>query len=106
MRRPVKGNLVAKATKPNLQAQDRRKRASKRRHKHVYIFVDENGPVMVKEYAEFVAITLHGVQHMGLLYSVRADCENGFDKLKNQWDRVNVVPRTRQPFSWIPACLR
>jgi hypothetical protein len=73
--RPVKSNLVAKATKPNLQAQDQQKRTSKHRHKHVYMFVDEDGPVIVYEYAEFVAITLHGVQHMGLLYCVRAVCE-------------------------------
>ncbi|MDO9101471.1 MAG: hypothetical protein Q7J20_03580 [Candidatus Nitrotoga sp.] len=38
MRRVIKGNLVAKATKPNLQAQDQQKRTSKHRHKHACIF--------------------------------------------------------------------
>lgn len=27
----------------------------------------------------------YDVQHMGQLYRDRADCENGFDELKNQW---------------------
>lgn len=37
------------------------------------------------------------VQNMGQRYRVRADCENCFDDLKSQWDRVHIVPRTRQP---------
>ena len=37
------------------------------------------------EYAVLVTNTAHDVQAIAQLYRDRADCENGFDELKNQW---------------------
>lgn len=48
-------------------------------------FLDENGPAKVWEHAVLVTNTDYGVEYMGQLYRDRADCENGFDELKNQW---------------------
>jgi hypothetical protein len=39
----------------------------------------------VYEYAVLVSNAPFHVQHTGQLYRDRADCENGFDELKNQW---------------------
>lgn len=48
-------------------------------------FIDENQPVKSWEYAVLVCNTDYEVQHIGQLYRDRADCENGFDEIKNQW---------------------
>ena len=37
------------------------------------------------EYAVLVCDTPNQLKHMGQLYRDRADCENGFDEIKNQW---------------------
>jgi hypothetical protein len=37
------------------------------------------------EYAVLVTNTTHDLQMIAQLYRDRADCENGFDELKNQW---------------------
>ena len=37
------------------------------------------------EYAVLVTNTLYDLQAIAQLYRDRADCENGFDELKNQW---------------------
>ena len=37
------------------------------------------------EYAVLVCNTDYEVEHIGQLYRDRADCENGFDEIKNQW---------------------
>lgn len=48
-------------------------------------FLDENQPVKSWEYAVLVCNTDYEVEHIGQLYRDRADCENGFDEIKNQW---------------------
>jgi hypothetical protein len=48
-------------------------------------FIDENQPVRSWEYAVLVCNTDYEVEHIGQLYRDRADCENGFDEIKNQW---------------------
>lgn len=48
-------------------------------------FIDENEPVKVWEYAVLVCNTAYPLSTLGQLYRDRADCENGFDELKNQW---------------------
>jgi hypothetical protein len=48
-------------------------------------FIDENQPVKSWEYAVLVCNTDYAVEHIGQLYRDRADCENGFDEIKNQW---------------------
>jgi len=48
-------------------------------------FVDTSKQVKLWEYAVLVTNTDYSLEAMGQLYRDRADCENGFDELKNQW---------------------
>ena len=48
-------------------------------------FIDENEPVKSWEYAVLVCNAHNELQNIGQLYRDRADCENGFDEIKNQW---------------------
>ncbi|HMM53278.1 MAG TPA: transposase [Burkholderiaceae bacterium] len=48
-------------------------------------FIDENEPVKSWEYAVLVCNAHYELQNIGQLYRDRADCENGFDEIKNQW---------------------
>lgn len=48
-------------------------------------FIDENAPVKSWEYAVLVSNAKYGLAQVGQLYRDRADCENGFDEIKNQW---------------------
>lgn len=49
------------------------------------LFVDENEPVKSWEYAVLVSNADYELVQIGQLYRDRADCENGFDEIKNQW---------------------
>lgn len=49
------------------------------------LFADAMEDVKPWEYAVLVTNTAHTVEAIGPLYRDRADCENGFDELKNQW---------------------
>ena len=48
-------------------------------------FIDENEPAKSWEYAVLVCNTNYELENIGQLYRDRADCENGFDEIKNQW---------------------
>jgi len=48
-------------------------------------FIDENEPVKSWEYAVLVCNAHYKIENIGQLYRDRADCENGFDEIKNQW---------------------
>ncbi len=48
-------------------------------------FIDENEPVKSWEYAVLVSNADYELVQIGQLYRDRADCENGFDEIKNQW---------------------
>lgn len=48
-------------------------------------FIDEDAPTRQWEYAVLVTNSHYSAALMGQLYRDRADCENGFDELKNQW---------------------
>jgi hypothetical protein len=48
-------------------------------------FIDVNEPVKLWEYAVLVCDAPYELHALGQLYRDRADCENGFDELKNQW---------------------
>lgn len=48
-------------------------------------FADSSDKVKLWEYAVLVTNTDYPVEALGQLYRDRADCENGFDELKNQW---------------------
>jgi Transposase DDE domain group 1 len=84
MRHAVKGNLVAESSKTKRNAGS----TKSKHHEPQQIclqFADENAPIKLWEYAVLVTNTAYEAQHMGQLYRDRADCENGFDELKNQW---------------------
>jgi hypothetical protein len=56
-------------------------------------FIDENAPAKSWEYAVLVCNTHYELKSIGQLYRDRADCENGFDEVKNQWGWA-ATPRT------------
>jgi hypothetical protein len=71
LRRRVKGSLVVETNdhgeQPGLH------------------FIDHAEAVKLWEYAVLVTNTDSSLEALGQLYRDRADCENGFDELKNQW---------------------
>ena len=71
LRRQLKSDLVAEMTRKNRQPELQ--------------FFDPVEKTRVWEYAILVTNTEHSLEAMGQLYRDRADCENGFDELKNQW---------------------
>ena len=70
LRRRVKGSLAAETASEGQQALH---------------FVDSSDKVKLWEYAVLVTNTDYSLEAIGQLYRDRADCENGFDELKNQW---------------------
>ena len=48
-------------------------------------FTDPIEPARLWEYAVLVTNSGYDLEAIGQLYRDRADCENGFDELKNQW---------------------
>lgn len=48
-------------------------------------FIERTEPLKLWEYAVLVTNADYPLESMGQLYRDRADCENGFDELKNQW---------------------
>ncbi len=49
------------------------------------LFIDENESVKSWEYAVLVSNGAYCLEQIGQLYRDRADYENGFDEIKNQW---------------------
>lgn len=82
MRHAVRGELVAEVKKAKRPA----KATKNAQAQQISLcFIDENAPEKLWEYAVLVTNTDLAVANMGQLYRDRADCENGFDELKNQW---------------------
>ncbi|MDZ4255250.1 MAG: transposase [Sulfuritalea sp.] len=75
VRRAVKDTLVAETKKTS-------KREKRQQSLH---FADPLQPVKLWEYAVLVTNSDYDLDAIGQLYRDRADCENGFDELKNQW---------------------
>ena len=75
VRRAVKDALVVEGKKPG-------KREKRQQSLH---FADPLEPVKLWEYAVLVTNSDFDLEALGQLYRDRADCENGFDELKNQW---------------------
>ena len=48
-------------------------------------FIDHEDDIKLWEYSVLVTNTEHSLEALAQLYRDRADCENGFDELKNQW---------------------
>lgn len=74
LRRAVKETLIAES-----QASKRTKRQRKLQ------FAEPLQPVKLWEYTVLVTNADYDLDAIGQLYRDRADCENGFDELKNQW---------------------
>ena len=75
VRRAVKDNLVVEGKKVG-------KREKRQQSLH---FADPLQPVKLWEYSVLVTNADYDLGAIGQLYRDRADCENGFDELKNQW---------------------
>lgn len=75
LRRAVKGSLVA----------DTKSSGKSRKQQQSLQFADIHQPVNIWEYAVLVTNTDYALDAIGQLYRDRADCENGFDEMKNQW---------------------
>lgn len=74
LRRAVKGELVAET------------KAGKRAKRQASLqFAEPLQPVKLWEYTVLVTNADFALEAIGQLYRDRADCENGFDELKNQW---------------------
>lgn len=77
MRRVRKTDLVVEAKRAG-----RKGKAQVQAELH---FIDENEPIKSWEYAVLVCNAHYELDNIGQLYRDRADCENGFDEIKNQW---------------------
>jgi hypothetical protein len=77
MRRVRKTDLVVQAKRGGRKGKDQ---VQAELH-----FIDENEPVKSWEYAVLVCNAHYEIENIGQLYRDRADCENGFDEIKNQW---------------------
>jgi hypothetical protein len=66
-------------------AEGKSKAAGKRQKQRDLQFVDTLQPTKIWEYAVLVTNADYDLQAIGQLYRDRADCENGFDELANQW---------------------
>jgi hypothetical protein len=73
LRRGVKDSLIAKRADPASSQQQ------------VLHFAEPRGGFKLFEYAVLVTNTQYSLEAIAQLYRDRADCENGFDELKNQW---------------------
>ena len=71
LRRRVKASLAAETAIESPQ--------------QVLHFVDSSDQMKLWEYVVLVTNGGDSIEAMGQLYRDRADCENGFDELKNQW---------------------
>ncbi len=71
LRRRVKSSQVAEASNESPQ--------------HELQFLDPSDKAKLWEYAVLVTNADYSLEATGQLYRDRADCENGFDELKNQW---------------------
>jgi hypothetical protein len=73
LRRRVRGGVVAEV------------KAAAAKGQQTLLFADRADDIKLWEYAVLVSNTDHTLEAIGQLYRDRADCENGFDELKNQW---------------------
>jgi hypothetical protein len=84
MRRAIKGDLLAQTPKAK-RGRARSKTGEMAQQACLHFDTDRNAPLRLWEYVVLVTNTDYAPQVMGQLYRDRADCENGFDELKNQW---------------------
>ena len=70
--------------KDTLLAETKKTSKREKRQQNLH-FADPLQPVKLWEYAVLVTNSGYDLDAIGQLYRDRADCENGFDELKNQW---------------------
>ena len=76
--------VVRRAVKDALVVTGKTKGKREKRQQSLH-FADPLEPVKLWEYAVLVTNSDYDLESIGQLYRDRADCENGFDELKNQW---------------------
>jgi hypothetical protein len=76
--------VVRRAVKEPLAAEGKASRKREKRQQSLR-FANPLHPVKLWEYAVLVTNADYDLEAIGQLYRDRADCENGFDELKNQW---------------------
>lgn len=83
MRREIKGDLIVeiKTKKSGRKKQNDDTESAQKS----LAFIDKNNTIKIYEYVVLVTNSKYKAAEMGQLYRDRADCENGFDELKNQW---------------------
>ncbi|MCD6027763.1 MAG: transposase family protein [Solimicrobium sp.] len=84
LRRQIKGELLVE-TKSRGRGKKSQLHTGNKVTQHCLAFIDHNETVKLYEYAVLVTNSHYNTAAMGQLYRDRADCENGFDELKNQW---------------------
>jgi len=72
--------VLRRRVKDSLAAETNREDPQQELH-----FIDSSDKVKLWEYAVLVTNADYPLEAFGQLYRDRADCENGFDELKNQW---------------------
>lgn len=86
LRRAVKVNLALEAKRSSSGKSSVKGAATGKKQEQTELhLIDENEPVKTWEYAVLVCNTQFTLPQIGQLYRDRADCENGFDEIKNQW---------------------
>jgi hypothetical protein len=85
MRRAVKDTVITAAAPPKRAGKKATKKGVQVAAQLALYLPDENGPIKVWEYVVLVTNGTYSVAEMAQLYRDRADCENGFDELKNMW---------------------
>ena len=85
MRRQVTKDALAEKTKRRRVKRNAASPQGKNPQQTCLDLIDTNDPVKAWEYAVLVTNTQYPLEAIGQLYRDRADCENGFDELKNQW---------------------
>ena len=85
LRRAIRADLLAEVEKAPRSRCKSSKNAKAESDQLSLFFTDKNAPAKLWEYAVLVTNSDYPVEAMGQFYRDRADCENGFDELKNQW---------------------
>ena len=76
--------VARRAVKDHLAAEGKAAGKREKRQQSLH-FADPLQPVKLWEYAVLVTNADYDLGAIGQLYRDRADCENGFDEMKNQW---------------------
>ena len=77
-------NRATKATKASKKGADKKSR-NKGAKQQQFAFLDDDSPTARYEYAVLITSTDYDIFALAQLYRDRADVENNFDELKNQW---------------------